>query len=99
MATDPVFASTPKVGSALPTTPDTSLTAPTNQVTVLTAATAGTKIEEVRVQGVGTTVAGVLNLFRYDGATYHLIDQVLITAVTSSATALAFQQTRTYANL
>lgn len=99
MATDPVFASTPKVGSALPTTADTSLTAPTNQVTVLTAATAGTKIEEVRVQGVGTTVAGVLNLFRYDGATYHLIDQFLITAVTSSATALAFQQTRTYANL
>ena len=50
---------------------DLSLTAPTNITTIVTAASTGTKIDHLRVQGVGTTVAGVLNVFLFDGATYH----------------------------
>ena len=100
MAADPIYAATPNVGSGLvPATLDTSLTAPTNVTTILTAGASGSKIEEIRVQAVGTTVVGVLNVFRYDGATYHLIEQFLITAVTSSATAIAFQAVRTYRDL
>ena len=99
MAADPGFASAVNTGSALPTTADTSLTAPTNQVTVLTAGALGTKVEEIVCQGVGTSVAGVVNIFRYDGATYHLIDQFLITAVTPSTTAVAFRLKRQYDNL
>lgn len=100
MATAPQFAATVNVGSAIvPATLDTSLTAPSNVATVVTAGSNGTKIEEIVVQGLGTTVAGVLNIFRYDGATYHLIDQVLISAVTSSATAVAYRSARKYDNL
>jgi hypothetical protein len=100
MATAPGFAATPAVGSAIANaTLDTSLTAPTNVATVVTAAATGTKIDELVVQGLGTTVAGVVNVFRYDGATYHLIDQFLVTAVTSSTTALAYQARRIYENL
>jgi len=96
----PQFASTVNVGSGLaPATLDTSLTAPTNVTTVVTAGSSGTKIEEIVVQGVGTTAAGVLNIFRYDGSTYHLVDQFLITAVTSSTTAVAYRSNRTYENL
>ncbi len=100
MATDPAFASTPLVGSGLASaTLDTSLTAPTNITTVVTAGASGSKIEEVTLQAVGTTAAGVVNLFRYDGATYHLIDQVLVVAITSSTTALAWRFTKSYTNL
>lgn len=104
MASSPGFAATPNNGSALPGTADTSLTAPTNVVTVLTAAASGTRIDEIRLQGVDTTVAGVVNLFAHDSTgggagTYHLIDQVLVSAVTSSASAIAWQQVRSYQNL
>lgn len=100
MATSPVFASTIKVGSGLiPATLDTSLTAPTNVTTIVTGAAAGSKIEEIVFQGVGTTVAGNLNVFLYDGSTYHLYDQVAIPAQTSSTTAVAFRTTRQYATL
>jgi hypothetical protein len=99
-ATTPTFAATPAVGSGLvPATLDTSLTAPSNTTTILTGVAAGTKIEEVVVMGVGTTVAAVVNLFLYDGTTYHLHDQVLISAVTSSTTAIAFRVVRQYTNL
>lgn len=100
MATTPVFASAIKVGSGrLPATLDTSLTAPTNVTTIVTGAAAGTKIEELVFQGLGTTVAGMLNVFLYDGATYHLYDQVAIPAQTSSTTAPAFRTSRQYASL
>lgn len=100
MATAPVFTGTVNVGSGLiPATLDTSLTAPTNVTTILTAGASGSRIEEIRFQGVGTTVAGMVNVFRFDGTTYHLIDQIVISAVTSSTTAAAFQFVKTYANL
>lgn len=100
MASAPVFAATPNVGSGLvPATADTSLTAPTNTTTVFTAGASGAKVEEIVCQGVGTTVAGVVNVFRHDGSTYHLIDQFLITAVTSSTTAVAYRSSHTYDNL
>lgn len=100
MATSPGFASTVNVGSATASaTLDTSLTAPTNVATVFTAGASGSKIDQITYQGLATTVAGVINVFRHDGSTYHLIDQVLVTAVTSSTTAVAFQAVRTYENL
>jgi len=103
MGTAPIFANAPIVGTGIvPATLDTSLTAPTNQTT-LTFSTAigssGAKIEQVDVIGLGTTVAGVLNTFLYDGSTYHLFDQWLISAVTSSTTAVAFRASRQYPNL
>lgn len=100
MATAPSFSATPNIGSGLVSaTLDTSLTAPTNITTIITAGANGTQIFEIVVEGVGTTVAGVLNIFRYDGSTYHLYDQILVTAITSSATATAFRSTRQYTNL
>lgn len=100
MASTPSFAATSKVGAGLiPGTADTSLTAPTNTTTIVTGASTGTKLEELIFQGVGTTVAGVVNVFLHDGTTHHLIDQVLVSAVTSSTTAVAFRARRQYQNL
>lgn len=100
MATDPAFASTPHIASGLtPATADTSLTTPTNETTIFTAGSNGSKIEEITVVGVGTTVAGLVNIFLYDGSTYWLYDQFATTAVTVSTTAASYRVNRTYANL
>lgn len=100
MATTPAFAATPVAWSGLvPGTADTSLTAPTNVTTLGTAGANGTKIDAIVCQGVGTTVAGVVNIFLYDGSTYHLYDQFLVPAVTSSTTARAWRQARSYTDL
>lgn len=99
MASSPAFASTPQVGSASLGTFDTSLTGPTNYSTIITAGSSGMKINEIVVQGTGTTVAAVVNLFVHDGTNWSLVDQVLISAVTSSTTAVAYRAVRQYANL
>ena len=91
MANSAQYASTPVFGSATLTTADTSLTAPTTVGTVLTAGASGTRIDYIDIQGVATTVAGIINLFVYDGTNYVLWQQVPVTAVTSSTTAPAFQ--------
>lgn len=100
MSSNPSFATTINVGSGLTNaTLDTSLTAPTNITTIFTAGASGSKIEEITAIGVGTTVASNLNIFRYDGATYHLIDQFAVSAVSSSTTAVAYYNTKRYFNL
>lgn len=91
MATSAQYASTPVFGSATLTTADTSLTAPTTVGTVLTAGASGTRIDYIEVQGVATTVAGLINLFVFDGSNYILWSQVPVQAVTSGVTAPAFQ--------
>ena len=93
MATSAQYAATPRVGSALLTTADTSLTAPTTVGTVLTAGSSGSRIDYIDIQGVATTTACLVNLFIYDGSTYFLYTQVPVQAVTSSTTAPAFSAT------
>lgn len=90
MATSAQYAATPRFGAGLLTTADTSLTAPTTVATILTAGGSGTRIDYINIQGVATTVAGIVNLFVYDGTTYHLWTQVNVVAVTSSTTATAW---------
>ena len=84
------YASTPKFGSATLTTADTSLTAPTTVGTILTAGASGTRIDYIDIQGVATTVAGLINLFVFDGTNYILWQQVPVQVVTSSTTVPAF---------
>ena len=84
------YASTPRFGSANLTTADTSLTAPTTVGTILTAGSSGTRIDYIDIQGVATTVAGLINLFVYDGTNYILWTQVPVIAITSSTTVPAF---------
>ena len=90
MSTSAQYASTPKFGSATLTTADTSLTAPTTVGTIVSAGASGTRIDYIDIQGVATTVAGLINLFVYDGTTYVLWQQVPVIAITSSTTAPAF---------
>ena len=100
MSDNPAFASTPNVGSGLtPATADTSRTAPSNATSIFTAGASGARVEEIVMQGVGATAVGVICVFRYDGASYHLIDEFLMAAVTPSTTVKAHRESRTYNTL
>lgn len=90
MATTAQYAATPKVGSAVLTSADTSLTAPSTVSTILSAGSSGSRIDYIEIQGVATTVDGLINLFIHDGTNYILWQQVPILAITSSTTSPAF---------
>jgi hypothetical protein len=100
MATAPSYAVTPhNMCGLVPATADTSNTAPTNVTTLGSAASTGTKISQIDVTPVGTVVAGIVNIFIYDGSAYHLLCPVTIPAATVSTTAPPVPQTFTYDNL
>jgi hypothetical protein len=104
VALDPQFATTPRAGAALLGGAETNLQVPTAASIVLTGVAAGTKIDEIVVETtnttlVATTAAGLVYVFLYDGATYHLFDVVTVTVNIASATAAGFRDRRTYTNL
>jgi hypothetical protein len=100
MATQPQFAATINNGSnVLSATADSSYTAPTHTVTLITAGANGSSIYEVDFYGTGTTVAGVVQLYLYDGSTYHAFASQLVTVVTPSTTQPPFSASQTFSNL
>lgn len=101
MASTPSFASTPKASAVvLAATADTSRTAPTTVGTVFTAGASGSRIDEVWITGVSaSTTANQVRLFLYNGTTYYLLKEVLITAITASASVSAFTTTVFFSNL
>jgi hypothetical protein len=88
MATAPAFAATPHTAAILtPATADTSLTAPTNVATVFTAGASGSRVDTIRINQVANSAAaGILNIFLFDGTTYHLLDVFTFGVVTLSTT-------------
>lgn len=99
MATAPNFASTPRYGGVSISTADTSRTAPSNVGTVFTAGSSGSRIDEVTITAAGTSTANVVRLFIYTGTTYYLLMEVLITAITPSASVDSFTTTLTFNSL
>lgn len=100
MAAAPVYAATPLIGAGLvPGTADTSTTAPTHVTTIVTAGANGTKISQLDLIPTATVVAGIVNVFLYDGTNYHLHEPIAITAATVSTTAPGVKTTYTYDNL
>lgn len=99
MAATPNFAATPRYGGVSISTADTSRTAPTNVETVFTAGASGSRIDEVTITAAGTSTANVVRLFVYTGSTYYLLQEVLITAITASASTDSFSTTLTFNSL
>lgn len=100
MATAPAYAATPVIWAGLiPGSADTSFTAPTNVTTLGSAGGNGTKITQIDIEPVGTTVAGLVNIFANDGTTYHLLESVTVPAATVNTTTAPVKQTYTYENL
>lgn len=100
MAVAPAYAATPVAWTGLvPAVQDTSWTAPSHVSTLGSAGASGTKITEIDVIPAGTVVAGLVNVFLFDGTAYHLHESVAIAAYNSSVTAAPAKQVFSYDNL
>src|ERR1039458_2354034 len=88
MAAAPAYAATPVAWAGLvPSSASASWTAPSPVTSLGAAGANGTKIKQVDGIPAGTVVAGLVNVFLYDGTTYHLHESVPIAAATLSTTA------------
>lgn len=57
---------------------------------VFTAGANGSIVDHVDISAAGTTTAGVVRLFLYDGSTYYLWREILVGFITPSTTVAAF---------
>jgi hypothetical protein len=99
MASNPVFAVTPRIGAVSVATADSSYTAPTNVGNVITGASTGTRIAEIVVKCAATSAAAIVRIFLHDGTTYWLFDEVTVAAATGSSTVQQTRVSTTYNNL
>jgi hypothetical protein len=99
MANNPNFASTVRAAAVVISTAETSRTAPTNVGTVFTAGSSGSRVDEININATGTTTSGVVRLWLYDGTTYYLFQEILVTPITPSTSIAVFSSTSTYNNL
>lgn len=113
MAADPAFASVnPRVAVGVISTANTNRdgtgTGPATAIFTAPAAAAGppvlaggSKIEEITVIAAGTTTAGKVLLYLYDGSGTdgHLFDEVQVVPLTLSASQVSFRSTKIYSNL
>lgn len=76
-----------------------SIAATASGTVTLTFGTNGVKIEQVDFVGTGTTLAGVVQLYLYDGTTYHAFAPQVVTVVTPSTTQAPFFASQFFSNL
>jgi hypothetical protein len=99
MASTPSFVSTPRIGSAQISTANTNRDGTGTIGTVIAGVAAGTRVMEVVVTATGTTTAGMVRLYLYDGSNTRLFSEVQVTAITVGASTKAFTATVTFDNL
>jgi hypothetical protein len=102
--TSPIFPQVPIIGIATLVS-NTAVTARTNIVgttglTQLTAnSTNGTRIDFIEVQGQGTTVATIINVWLNDGTNSYLVEEISLPAATANTTSVASSNTIAFTKL
>jgi len=91
--TSPIFIDTPKWGQARISTANTARDGTGTVGTVYTGTTDGSRISYIRIMATSTTTAGMVRLFISDGSNIRLWDEILVSALTPSATVLGFRAT------
>lgn len=87
----PRFVSGAVIGAAVVSVANTARDGTGTVATVVTAGTQGTLVELIRAQANGTTTAGMLRLFIYDGANYRFYAEIPVAAITPSGTVEAWE--------
>ena len=64
--------------------------------TILTGGSSGTLIDAIRIVATGTTTAGVIRLYLYDGANTRLLDEIIVPVIAPSTSVKVFERTLTY---
>lgn len=91
MATTPAYTATPKNGMAVISVANTGRDGTGTIGTIFSAGASGSRIDKIIIKAQGTTTAGMVRLFIHDGSNARLIDEVLVQAITPSATVQSFQ--------
>lgn len=91
MAASPVFVGVPKVWQQALATANTARDGSGTTADILTAGASGSRIDRVRVVASSTTTAGVIRIFIYDGTNTYLIKEILVSAITPSATVAVWE--------
>jgi hypothetical protein len=100
MASNPVFAVTPRIGFGQVSVANTNYDGVTGTyVDIITGASTGTRIAEIVIQATATTTAGMVRLFITDGTTTRMFDEVSVAAATVSASVKGTRVSTTYNNL
>lgn len=101
MASNPVFAVTPRIGMAQATVANASYDGTTGTyVDVIVGASTGTRIAEIVIQAASSTSAGMVRLFMTNGITTRMFDEIAVGAVTTpGASTKATRLSTTYNNL
>lgn len=89
--TIPIFTLTPNIGQATISTANANLDGTGTIGTIFTAGANGTRVSRITIKARVTTTAGMIRIFIYTGAAYHLWREVLVTAITKSASVASFE--------
>ena len=90
---NPFYWGTPKSAPKTVSAANTNRDGTGTLVDLVTGVANGSPILGVTVRATGTTTAGMVRLFYYDGTTNHLIDEIPVVAITPSGTVEAFDMT------
>lgn len=100
MATQPAFASTPRLGYGSVSTANTARDGTGTIVDVLTGVAAGTRIFEIVLKATGDPADSVVTIFIHDGTSYRLYDEFdLADPAAASTTVTGYRISRKYDNL
>ena len=86
MATSPAYASAPRLWIGQVTAANTNRDGTGTIVTLGTAPAAGSRLDGIIIEAVGTTTAGMIRFYIHDGANARLFLEVPVIAVTPSGT-------------
>ncbi len=81
----PIFVQAPRCAIGSLATANTNRDGSGTLATIFTAGANGSRIEHIDITAYGTTTAGVIRLYIHDGSTAFLWKEVLVTAITPSA--------------
>ena len=90
MSSAAAYASTPATAHGQVSTANTARDGTGTIATILTAGASGTRIDDIDIVAAGTTTAGVVRLFLHDGTNARLYKEILVSAITPSATVAVF---------
>lgn len=91
MGSSPNYAATLQTSAVAIATAEASRVTPTNFATLLTGGANGSVVAGVHVKAAGNTTAGAIFIWMYDGATYYLLHEISVAAITASSTLPSFE--------
>jgi len=81
----PYFSGTPKSSTVSFGTANTNRDGSGVLADLVTAGASGSMVNGVTVRGTGTTTAGMIRVWHYDGANNRLVGELVVTAITPTA--------------